>query len=246
MNDSTKAARQSALNGMFWESCATFSLPNIGDPLKATRIFNTNLAALTWNSLSTLEQNPATLPQTATILAGQSVGGISIDDLLQVKNFADGAKKLIELVRSGSFNLDVKTACTIHQYVGREEALDWGVLRYSKVSIQGSCYDPPEAQLLPEIAETGFSFLREQISDPVERAFAAFLFMSRSQFFFDANKRTAVLMMNGILIANGFYPVTVLKKESEVFYAKLSRFYETGDATKMMLFFQDLAGRLYA
>lgn len=53
-------------------------------------------------------------------------------------------------------------------------------------------------------------------------------------------------MMNGILIANGFYPVTVLKKESEVFYAKLSRFYETGDATEMMLFFQDLAGRLYA
>ena len=52
MNDLTQAARQSALNGMFWESCATFSLPNIGDPLKATRIFHTNLAALTWNSLS--------------------------------------------------------------------------------------------------------------------------------------------------------------------------------------------------
>ena len=76
------------LDGMFWDSGEEFELPNIGDPIKASRLFLSNLTAFTWNSLSTLEDNPATLPQTATILAGQSVGGLSIDDLMQVKHFS--------------------------------------------------------------------------------------------------------------------------------------------------------------
>lgn len=245
MADLSDTAKRNELHGMFWQTLQTPALPCIGDPIKATRIFHSNLAAITWNSLSTLEQNPATLPQTSTILAGQSVGGISIDDLMQVKNFADGAKKLIEMVRCGTFNLDIETACALHQYVGKEEALEWGVLRYSKASIQGTAYIPPNASLLPSIAEKGFSFLRNQIANPIERAFAAFLFMSRSQFFFDANKRTSVLMMNGILLSNGYYPVTVLKKNSEVFYAKLAVFYETGDADDMMEFLGSLAGQMY-
>lgn len=245
MANLSDASMQAALNGMFWKDLASPALPHSGDPGKASGMFHANLAAITWNTLSTLEQNPATLTQTSAILAGQSVDGINMGDLMQVKKFADGSKKLIEMVRSGAFNLDVETACALHKYVGKDEALDWGVLRYSKVSIQGSAYLPPEAELLPKIAETGFRFLRSQITNPIERAFAAFLFMSRSQFFFDANKRTSVLMMNGILLSNGFYPVTVLKKDSEVFYAKLAVFYETGNASEMMEFLSSLAGQMY-
>lgn len=49
--------------------------------------------------MRSLENNPTTLPQTATILSGQSVGGISIFDLMQVKNYADGAKLLLALLQ---------------------------------------------------------------------------------------------------------------------------------------------------
>lgn len=109
---------------MFWDSGEEFELPNIGDPIKASRLFLSNLTPFTWNSLSTLEDNPATLPQTATILAGQSVGGLSIDDLMQVKHFSDGSKILAKLIRDNNFKLDIDTACMIHSYVGKEEALD--------------------------------------------------------------------------------------------------------------------------
>lgn len=233
------------LDGMFWDSGEEFELPNIGDPIKASRLFLSNLTPFTWNSLSTLEDNPATLPQTATILAGQSVGGLSIDDLMQVKHFSDGSKLLAKLIRDNNFKLDIDTACMIHSYVGKEEALDWGVLRYSNVTIQGTEYLPPNPKELPALMKSGFAFIAEEIGNPIERAIAVFLFMSRSQFFFDANKRTSTLMMNGILLSNGYYPLTVLKKDAEQFYAKLSRFYESGNATDMFAYFANLAKTTY-
>ena len=75
--------------------------------------------------MRTLENNPTTLPQTATILAGQSVGGISIFDLMQVKNYADGAKLLLVLLQQKKFELSVPVACAIHNLVGKEDALEW-------------------------------------------------------------------------------------------------------------------------
>lgn len=55
--------------------------------------------------------------------------------------------------------------------------------------------------------------------------------MSRSQFFFDANKRTSVLMMNGILLSNGYYPVTVLKKIVKFFMQNLPSFMKPATLT---------------
>lgn len=164
---------------------------------------------------------------------------------MQVKHFSDGAKRLVQLIEKNRFQLDEKTACLIHECVGNEEALEWGILRYSNVSTQGTDYLPPNADELQQLMMKGFSFLTNRIENPVERAVALFLFMSRSQFFFDANKRTSVLMMNGILISNGFYPLTVLKKDAEAFYARLGKFYETGDADGMMNYFAALAETTY-
>ena len=85
-----------ALNGIYWNKGSfDFNIPFIADSKKATMIFKKNLASITWNCMSTLEKNPTTLPQTQTILKGQSVSGVSIFDLMQVKNYGDGAKELV-------------------------------------------------------------------------------------------------------------------------------------------------------
>ena len=95
------------------------------------------------------------------------------------------------------------------------------------------------------MAKKGFAFLNGKVKDPKERAIAVFLFMSRTQFFFDANKRTASLMMNGCLMLNGFWPITVLNQESVLFHQKLGRFYESGNADEMMAFFAHSVKKLY-
>ena len=68
---------QDCLNGMFWDVGAlSFDIPYIGDSKKAVFIYQQNRASITWNAMSTLENNPTTLPQTVTILNGYTVGGL--------------------------------------------------------------------------------------------------------------------------------------------------------------------------
>ena len=69
--------------------------------------------------------------------------------------------------------------------------------------------------------------------------------MSRNQFFYDANKRTASLMMNGSLMRDGYFPITVMNRDAEEFHQKLGVFYETGNADAMMMFFRKQVGTMY-
>ena len=118
-------------------------------------------------------------------------------------------------------------------------------MRNLNTAIHDVEYIPPTYEKLPILAERGFDFLNTEVKDPKERAIAVFLFMSRTQFFFDANKRTASLMMNGCLMLNGYWPITVLNRESVEFHEKLERFYETGDADEMMRFFAHIIKKQY-
>ena len=231
---------------MFWEGDLDFNIPSAGSPKNAVYIFNQNIVKIVYNFMSTLERNPTSLPQTATILQGQSVAGQNLDDVMQVKRYGDGARALMSMIANGTFALNEETACVLHNHVGKEEALTWGKFRDSFVTIlHVDQYIPPDSKLLSGIATQGFSFLRDEIKSPQERAIAAFLFMARTQFFHDANKRTASLMLNGVLMAEGLYPVTVLDHNSEEFHTKLADFYNTGDASKMMQFFEKSVKSLY-
>ena len=119
-----------SLNGMFWSIGAfDFDIPYIADTDTAYYIFNQNLVNITWNCMRTLEQNPSTLSQTRTILNGKSVEGLDVNDLLQVKNYGDGDKEIVRLLRNGQFRVDIESACALHRYVGYKDALEWGTLR---------------------------------------------------------------------------------------------------------------------
>ncbi|MDR2123599.1 MAG: Fic family protein [Desulfovibrio sp.] len=139
-----------------------------------------------------------------------------------------------------------KTACALHEHVGKEEALTWGKFRDRLVTIRDvDAYTPPESALPGGIAEKGFSFLQHEIEQPAELAVGVFLFMVRSQFFHDANKRTASLMLNGVLLQNSLFPVAIMNRDSEEFHTRLHDFYNTGNATAMMDFFVEATARLY-
>ena len=70
--------------------------------------------------------------------------------------------------------------------------------------------------------------------------------MARNQPFYDANERTASLMMNGSLMVNGYFPITVLNQNSEEFHRELGLFYESGNANDMFRFFQKTIQELYS
>lgn len=88
-----------------------------------------------------------------------------------------------------------------------------GEFRTSGVNIGGAEYIPPKADELNRIFEDGVNRI-EKISHPIIRAIVYFLFAAKSQFFFDGNKRTARLVMNGILLNNG-YPMLNIKFKAQ-------------------------------
>lgn len=230
---------------MFWDKGIDYTLPHEGENI--LYFFKKNRSLITWNCLTVLENNPATLPQTETILKGQSVGGISIDEMMQVKHYGDALKNLIDILKDGTFSLSLTTALKLHAIVAKEEALAWGVLRHRPVGLHGiTDYTPPHHDQLQDIADKAFPYLNS-ITSTEERAIATFLFMSRTQFFFDVNKRIASLMMNGILLQAGLYPIVITNKEqdSEEFNTKLSAFYESGDASDMMAYFEKCMTVMY-
>ena len=235
-----------SLNGMFWDVGATsFAIPRLKNASRAVFVYRQNRVPIIRNLLYTFEENPVTLSQTETILGGHTVSGLTIRELMQVVRYGKADRELIRMLQAGEFALDTACASRLHGIVGQEEAFSCGSFRTEDFRIRGVAFIPPQAADLQEIATKGFTYLKTQVKDPQERAIAIFLFMARNQFFFDANKRTASLMMNGALMQEGFFPITVPSQVAKLFHEKLSRFYETGDANDMMAFFQKETGAMY-
>lgn len=225
------------------DSLPVIDLPHM-DVDRALFVLRRNAPVFVWNTLATFENNPATLAQTETIMAGNSVSGLRLGELDQVRRYATGLARLVNMIKTGEFALDQTTTCALHATVGREEALAWGVFRKSEVRINPEGYIPPRAEDLPSLASKGFGSLPD-IVDPVQRAVAAFLWLSRTQFFYGCNKRTATLMMAGELVSNGLAPLFVRAQDQEVFNTRLREFYETGNPTGMFEFFAEAARDMY-
>jgi Fic family protein len=170
-----------------------------------------------------LEGNPFTFPEVKTLLEGVTVGGRKLSDQEQILNLADGSKYLIELVKGGQFRVDKETFCSLNARVARNEAPEWGHFRGEGAE---TSYTPDvalgergrftplptqrAAARLNEVFTSGVQALRENVSNPFERAAAFFLFGALQRFFFDGNKRTSRFMMNGLLMTEGIDAVSIL------------------------------------
>lgn len=177
---------------------------------------------------SALEGNAMTYPEVQTLLEGVTVGGHKLSDEQQVLNQNRSVGLLFEMIEKSTFILDKKTLCDLHALVAREEALSWGAFRSASVNIGGTDYLPPSYKELDTIFEEGVSTLK-MIDDPIFRALTYFLFGARTQFFFDGNKRTSRLIMNGILLDSGLPILNIKAKDKLEFNTKMIAFYDSGD-----------------
>jgi Fic family protein len=203
-----------------------------------------NLPSLVWNAMTVLERNPTTLPQTETILKGRTVAGLSIDQMMQVKRFGDAMKTMVKIVQNGNFSINLKTACMMHEITGAEEALEWGVLRKQQVHISNVDYIPPAPEILSDITNKGFETICK-MNNPLQQAISTFMFISKTQCFFDANKRTASVMMNGILLSNGIYPLMILQENADAFDEKIKTLYDYSDPNPLIELFEKTSKQLY-
>ncbi len=198
-------------------------VPNKG---KALMLAKRQLSEFVCDAVN-LEGINFTLPEIQTLLEGITVGGHKISDQAIALNQAKGWRKLFKWVEQDDFHVTASKSCELHEIDGKDEALEWGRFRSGSVTIAGTSYMPPKAEVLPGLFD---SLEQEQkhIADVYDQAIHVFLSMARNQFFYDVNKRMGRYMMNGLLLSEGFPAINLPAKRQLEFNSLMIDFYETG------------------
>ena len=205
------------------------------DRYSLTRDQNLFLAKRLWDENvycgMRMENRNVTFPQTKTILEGVNVPGVSIDDLTAILNMRDAWKYLLQSVDE---KLDLSYICRLNSFIARNEALEWGVLRYGRVGISGTDYRP--AVPVAEKVEGDIRKIVSAYDTATSRALELFCYIIYNQLFWDGNKRTALVASNKLLIAKGCGFLTIKDQDMAEFNELLADMYNTGKNEKLKRF----------
>jgi Fic family protein len=148
-------------------------------------------------------------------LDGITVGGHTLTDQQIALNQGNAWRTLFKWIENDQFEITVEKVCNLHSIAAKEESLEWGKFRSGGVTIAGTNYMPPKANLLPDLFD---QMVKKafNIPDIYDRAIHLFLTMARSQFFYDVNKRMGRFIMNGILLSNGYPAINLPVKRALV------------------------------
>ncbi|MFJ2621594.1 Fic family protein [Glutamicibacter sp. NPDC087344] len=241
--------------GISWDSTAIdWTLLQKSAPERVLARFKAVLPAHVWDAAA-LEGNTFTLPEVQTLLEGITVGGRRQDEAEQVLALAESSKALAHMVRHGKFVMDRPTINQIHHLVARFEALDAGMFRGEGPTRGGGLVNlGGQGEYQATSSADGGADLRKEFDSaivylssaelhPAERAIAYFGIGAFRQFFFDGNKRTSRLMMNGWLMAQGYDAISIPAARRLELNQHLISMYTGKDATGLMNFIVDCRPR---
>lgn len=164
-----------------------------------------------------IEGNTLTLRETAIVIEkGLTIGGKPLNDHLEAINHAQAIDYIKDLAKATN-TITERDILQIHalilQGIDRENA---GRYRSVPVMISGSKHTPPPPYVVPEKMQEMMRFYDEnrETMHPVELASEMHERLVYIHPFADGNGRTARLLMNLILLQNG-YPIAILKGDTE-------------------------------
>ncbi|OGF23399.1 hypothetical protein A2Y83_02445 [Candidatus Falkowbacteria bacterium RBG_13_39_14] len=171
-----------------------------------------------------IEGNTLTLGETGLVLSkGITIGGKSLKDHLEVKSY-DQAYKYIKSTYKKVKTIDEELILEIHRLVfidfseDLRKQIDYGIgiYRNQPVFIKGSDYVPPNYMKVPDLMEFFIRYLNS-ITDGLRKAILAHFALAAIHPFVDGNGRTARLLMNLILLKDG-WPIIVVKEKRRADY----------------------------
>ena len=185
------------------------------NPVQLARMRDYFRIAYTFES-NRIEGNTLTLQQTALVVnEGLTISGKSMQEHLEALNHADAVDFIHDLATRGE-DLNQRSLLELHSIIlrgiDRENA---GQYRKVPVRISGSRHTPPQPWQLDKLMEDYFHhYLRQKNSlHPVLLAAEMHERLVRIHPFIDGNGRTARLVMNLILLRNG-YTIANLKGDA--------------------------------
>ncbi len=193
-----------------------------------------------------LEGNRLTANEIARLVDQAPAGTLTFDEV-QVISLTDAFTQLGSFVRDNQFVLGTRTSDRLHATVAEYEAIESGHFRGEGYVDDGGHVSLGNAGSYRASAPGagGETLIDEHrrlmahldtLDDPREQALAYFCAAARRQFYFDGNKRTARLMMNGHLMAHGYDAISIRAARSAEFNEHLITLFDAGDATGLMQF----------
>ena len=185
----------------------------------------------TYNS-NGIEGNTLTLRETQVVLEGITVGGKSIKEHLEAINHEKAILFLDDLVKDNE-PISEWNIKNIHQLILKDiDNENAGRYRKENVTIKGATHIPPDYLKVPELMEKLIlTYNTWNEYHPIIQAALLHGELVKIHPFVDGNGRTSRLLMNLVLLNNGYNPV-IIKKESRLkYYEALDKAHTTGDYT---------------
>jgi Fic family protein len=182
---------------------------------------------MTYNS-NAIEGNSLTLKETAFVInEGMTIKGKPLKDHLEAKNHKDALEYLYDLVSdSKRHTISDRLIRIIHQLVLQETDKEWaGRYRNSNVYIAGTSHTPPDAIHVEHEMKELLKWIQtnNKRMHAIELAALFHHKLVHIHPFFDGNGRTARLMMNILLMQEGFPLVIILKNDRKRYYRCLEK-----------------------
>ena len=179
------------------------------------------LIELTYTS-NAIEGNTLTRKETAVVVEkGLTVSGKSLVEHLEATNHAEALRTVLKLAESKTSDLGENDILNIHNTILKGIDDDnAGHYRSIPVRISGSQVVLPNYRKVPDLMATFVEAIRsEKKAHPVELAAEAHYQLVTIHPFVDGNCRTARLLMNLILMQNG-YPPALIRTRDRLKYIK--------------------------
>lgn len=192
---------------------------------------------LSWKS-SQIEGNTYSLLETERLLKEkQTASGKTKEEAVMLLNHKDALDFILD-VPDYLKEITVGRIEEIHALLTKELGLE-RYIRHRRVGITGTNYTPLDNEFqIREALEDTVRLINSK-NNTFEKAILALVLLSYIQAFTDGNKRTARIVSNGILIANGYCPISFRTVDSIDYKKAMLMFYEQNNIAAFKRIFID-------
>jgi len=166
-----------------------------------------------------IEGSTLTLRETALILEGLTIGEKPLKEHLEAIGHRDAYDYVERLAAATPREpLTERIIKEIHFLVLPDRPLDRGNFRSVPVRILGTSHHPPEPYLVREKVETLLASVLIDRHHPIERAARFHLEFESIHPFIDGNGRTGRLLLNLMLLQDGYLPINIKYADRRRYY----------------------------
>lgn len=177
-----------------------------------------------------IEGNTLSISEVKTILIDKlSIGGKELREIYEVTNNQKANRYIHQMLKQNR-ELDEELIKDIHQIV-MENIIDGGIYRRYNVRIAGASFSPPDWTMVRE--DMKFLIMdyntKTKVLNPIELASFVHAQFVKIHPFQDGNGRCARLLLNYVLMANGFKAIIIEASDRPRYYESFDNYASTGE-----------------